>query len=102
MAKIGIPTHFPDIKAKKCLQCGDWFYYKRSSKIYCDPNCRQQAKRGVPPDDTNPHGLGAYAQFSALIAKEKPHAFKRLEKLKEKYGYRSVEMCLDVIWNLIN
>lgn len=102
MARIGMPTHFPDIKAKKCCQCGEWFYYKRLTKIYCSDACRQQAKRGVPPDDKNPNALGGYEQFAALIATEKPYAFENLQKLRDKYGFRAVEMCLDVIWALIN
>lgn len=101
MTKIGDLTHIPDIKAKKCKQCGHWFYYQRASKVFCGVNCRNQAKRGVPPEDKNPYVLNEYEQLSALISTENPLAFHLLEKLKDKYGFRSVEMCLDVVIALI-
>jgi len=101
MSRIGETTHFPDIKAKKCCQCGRWFYYNRVTKQYCGAACRQRAKRDIPPEDKNPYALNEHEQLSALIAEHKPEAFRLLEKLKAKYGFRSVEMCLDVIVELL-
>lgn len=97
MPAIGQITHLPDIKAKKCIQCGEWFFYSRVTKKYCGDNCRKQADRGVPAEDKNPHVLNNYEIFSQLIAENNPRAFKRLEKINEKFGNRGVKMCLDVL-----
>lgn len=100
MAKIGDITHLPDIKAKKCAQCGTWFYYERKSKTYCSAACRQARRRGKPLEDNNPHLLTDYEQFAAMVSVHKPTEFEHMEKLKEKYGFRAVEMCIDVIMEL--
>ncbi len=97
MAAIGQITHLPDIKAKKCVQCGEWFYYQRITAKCCDAACRKQASRGVPADDKNPHVLTDYEQLVAIIAEHQPRAFRRLERLRDKFGERGVLMCLDVI-----
>lgn len=98
MTAIGVITHLPEIKAKKCAQCGEWFYYKRLTAKYCPGGaCRKQASRGVPPDDKNPHILTVHQKFAALIAENNPLAFKRLEKIRDVMGERGVKMCIEVL-----
>lgn len=97
MTAIGTTTDYPEFKFRKCPQCGTWFFYERKTKRYCTDACRKQASRGVEPTDKNPNMLFGNEQLAAAIAAHNPPAFKKLEKLKAKYGKNALDLCLEVL-----
>lgn len=89
------------IKACKCDQCGDWFYYKRKTAIYCGDPCRKQANRGIEPTDKYKYDLrNEYERILAVIAESNQRAFDQLVKIKERYGHNAMVQTIQVIQTL--
>jgi len=89
------------IKACKCEQCGEWFYYKRKTAIYCSSTCRKQAHRGSEASDKYKYDLhNEYERLAAVIAETHPRAFKQLESIKNNIGNHAVIATLQVIQTL--
>lgn len=89
------------IKAHKCNQCGEWFYYQRTTAQYCTPSCRKQASRGVEPTDKYKHDLRTeYERIMAVIAESSPRAFQQIEQIKLQYGHNAMVRTIQVIQTL--
>jgi len=97
MAKIGETTHYPDVKLRKCCQCGKWFYYDRVTKTTCSGACRKAKSRGDEPTDNNPHYLSDYEQLAILLDTHNKRAYRKLERIKAAYGDKGVRMALDLL-----
>ncbi len=89
------------IKACKCGQCGDWFYYKRVTAKYCSETCRQRAKRGIEPSDKFKYDLqDEYDTLAFMISEINPKAFRLLETMKRDIGVHAVKATLEIIKTL--
>jgi|GEM_PF-3222550 len=96
--KIGEITRIESIKACKCLQCGEWFYYQRITSTYCSDKCRQRARRGAEPTDKYKHGIMSQNErILAMIAEKSPSAFQKLAYIKNHYGQNALDRALEVI-----
>ena len=98
MAKIGEVTRIESIKACKCEQCGEWFYYQRKTSKFCSDACRKQNQRDVAPTDKYRNGLFREDErILAMIAESSPLAFRKIEYIKNHYGQAAMERTIEII-----
>ncbi len=89
------------IKACKCSQCGDWFYYSRITSIYCSSKCRERHQRGTEPTDMYKNNLFSEDEkILSLIAESKPSAFREIKYIKDHFGQRALDRTLRIIKSL--
>lgn len=92
------PQRIESIKACKCSQCGQWFYYKRITSQFCSDKCRKRNQRGIEPTDMYKNDLFTENErILAGIAEHNPQAFREIEYIKEHFGQKALDRTMSVI-----
>lgn len=93
-----MPQRLENIHAAKCEQCGEWFYYKRTTAKFCSDACRKSNQRDIAPTDKYKNGLYKRDErLAAIIAENNPRAFRKLQQIKDSYGGRALTLSLDLL-----